>query len=184
MISRRELLAGTAALALLGNSPRHRSTIATPPVTPRIPVRIEQLGRVRVDDYAWLKPTNWLDVWREPGRLNRNILGYLEKENRYCDAVLEATERLQSMLLREMKRHAPGASNAPPVPDGPYAYFTRFAPGAQHPTYLRRPRAGGPEKVLLDAGQLASGKPFLAIRNPIHSPDHRWFAWAEDTTGA
>jgi oligopeptidase B len=184
MISRRELLAGTAALALLGNGPRHRSASATPPVTPLIPVRIEQLGRVRIDNYAWLKPANWLDVWRDPGRLDRNILTYLEKENRYCDAVLKPTERLQAALLREMKRHAPGASSVPPVPDGPYAYFTRFAPGAQQATYLRRPRGGGPDEVLLDAAQISRGKSFLAIRNPVHSPDHRWFAWAEDTSGA
>ena len=27
----------------------------TPPVAPKRPHRIEQLGRVRVDDYAWMK---------------------------------------------------------------------------------------------------------------------------------
>jgi len=184
MISRRELLGGTAAVAVLGNGPLRRSTVFTPPLTPRIPLRIEQLGRVRVDDYAWLKPANWLDVWRDPSRLAPNILAYIEKENRYCDAVLRPTEALQAALVRDMKRHAPAATDAPPVPDGAFAYFSRFAPGAQHPTYLRRPRNGGAEQVLLDTEERVSGKKFLAIRNPIHSPDHRLFAWAEDTTGA
>jgi oligopeptidase B len=187
MISRRELLAGTAAFALLGarrpSSQPGRPPVR-PPVTPRIPVRIEQLGRVRVDDYAWLKPTNWQEVWRDPSRLDPRILAYLEEENLYCDAVMKPTEALQAALVHGMRRHVAPATASPPVPDGQWAYFSRFAPGAQHPTYLRKPREGGPEQVLLDAERWARGKPYLAIRNAIHSPDHRLFVWAEDTTGA
>lgn len=186
MISRRELFAGTAALALLGNGPGHvaRTRLPRPPVTPRIPLRIEQLGRKRVDDYAWLKPKNWQEVWRDPGRLDPRILAYLEEENRYCDAVLKPTEALQAALVRDMRRREPPAKASPPIPDGPWSYFTRVAAGAQHPAYLRIPRGGGPEQILLDAEQRGAGKRYFAVRNAIHSPDHRLFAWAEDTTGA
>ena len=44
-----------------------------PPTTPKRPVRIEQLGRVRTDDYAWLKPKNWLG----PALLALALLGEL-----------------------------------------------------------------------------------------------------------
>jgi oligopeptidase B len=73
---------------------------------------------------------------------------------------------------------------SPPIPDGPWAYYTRFAPGAEQPVYLRKPRNGGVEQVLLDAAERARGKPYLAIRNATHSPDHRLFAWAEDSSGS
>jgi oligopeptidase B len=187
MISRRKLIAGTAAFSLcagrvLGAVPRKPQPRA--PITPRIPRRIEQLGRVRIDDYAWLKPGNWQEVWRDPNKLDPHIRAYLEEENRYSDAVLKPTESLQRALVEEMKRHVRTSSGSPPVPDGPWAYFTRFASGAQHPTYLRQARAGGGEEVLLDAEERARGTPYLAVRNAIHSPDHRLFAWAEDTTGA
>lgn len=188
MISRRELLAGTAAVTLSGPAASvaaaGKGAMPRPPITPRIPRRIEQLGRVRIDDFAWLKPANWKEVWRDPGKLDSRILAYLEEENRYCDAVLKPTEKLQRALLEEMKRHVVATEGTPPVPDGPWAYFTRFAPGAQHPTFLRMSRGGGDEQVLLDAEKLARGKPYLAVRNAIHSPDHRLFAWAEDTNGA
>jgi oligopeptidase B len=186
MINRRELLVGAAAVALTrpaGASVGKRAATA-PPVTPRIPRRIEQLGRVRIDDYAWLKPANWKEVWRDPASLDARILGYLQTENRYCDAVLKPTERLQVALVNEMKRHLAPESGSPPVPDSPWAYFTRFAPGAQHPTYLRRRLTGGSDEVLLDSESLARGKAYLAIRNAVHSPDHRLFAWAEDSSGA
>ena len=136
-----------------------RTAVPQPPVTPRIPSRIEQLGRVRIDDFAWLKPKNWKEVWRDPSRLDPHILAYLEKENRYCDAVLEADRSAcKRALVEEMKRHVPETSATPPVPDGTWAYFTRFAAGAQHPTYLRRPRNGGGEQVLLDCGAARRGQ--------------------------
>ena len=186
MISRRELLAGTAALALLGNGkpPTVLATAIRSPVTPRIPKRIEQLGRVRIDDYAWLKPANWKEVWRDPAVLDPRILAYLKEENRYCDAVLKPTERLQSELLAEMKSRTPERLETPPIADGEWLYFARFMPGAQQPRYMRRPRQGGEETVLLDAEQRAAGSKFLNIKNATHSPDHRLFAWAEDSNGA
>lgn len=187
MISRRALLAGTVAISLSGAAPRRRRTpaaIARPPVTPRIPQRIEQLGRVRIDDYAWLKPANWKDVWRDPGVLDPRILAYLEEENRYCDAVLEPTRALQARLLEEMRARTPEGLETPAIDDGPWAYFRRFMPGAQQPRYMRRPRQGGAAIVLLDAEQRAAGHKFLNVRNATHSPDHRLFAWAEDTSGA
>ncbi len=186
MISRRELLAGSAALPLLAASPPLivKGSLPTPPATPRVPLRTEQLGRVRIDDYAWLKPKNWQEVWRDPSRLDARILAYLQEENRYCDAVLKPTKRLQAKLVREMRRHVPEAAESPAVPDGPWAYYTRFPAGAQQPRYLRKPREGGPEQVLLDGAERARDKPYFSIRNAVHSPDHRQFAWAEDTTGS
>lgn len=187
MISRRSLLATTAALWLMGaassRGPRLRNGLL-PPVTPRVAKRIEQLGRVRIDDYAWLKPANWKEVWRNPDVLDPKILAYLEEENRYCNAVLKPAEQLQAQLVAEMKARTPQRLETPPIEDGPWSYFTQFVPGAQHPQFMRRPREGGPPVVLLDAEKRAEGLKFLNIRNPAHSPDHRLFAWAEDTTGA
>ena len=58
--------------ALHGEEQRDRYAAAmTKPVPPRPrkdPKRIEQLGRVRVDDYAWMKDDNWQQVLRDPSR--------------------------------------------------------------------------------------------------------------------
>ena len=53
-MNRRQLLmAGGAGLALAPLAAR--ASVIAPPATPRLPLRIEQLGRTRIDDYAWLK---------------------------------------------------------------------------------------------------------------------------------
>ncbi|HEX3676118.1 MAG TPA: S9 family peptidase [Sphingomicrobium sp.] len=187
MISRRRILAGTAAILFAGNARAARRTLSAQPrapITKRIPKRIEQLGRVRIDDYAWLKPSNWKEVWRDPSVLDPKILAHLEEENRYCEAVLRPTERLQAQLLKEMVARTPERMETPAIADGPWEYFTRFVPGAQQPKYMRRPREGGQATILLDGEQRAAGLKYLKIRNAIHSPDHKLLAWAEDTTGA
>lgn len=187
MISRRRLLAGTMAISLMankGSNLRYEPGIIRPPVTPRIPKKILQLGRLRIDDYAWLKPKNWKEVWRDPNLLDPKILAYLEQENRYCDAILEPTEGLQDALLSQMKERIPDRLATPPIADGPWEYFEQFVRGAQHPRYMRKARNDGSAVILLDAEQRAAGLKFLNIRGATHSPNHELFAWAEDTTGA
>lgn len=186
-MNRRRFLAGAALAALATGARGWAGPAATrplPPKTPRHPLRIEQLGRVRIDDYAWLKPADWKEVWRDSSALSPTIRAYLTEENRYSQAVLAPTEPLQAKMVAEMKaRTAP--SPAPPAElDGPWAYLTRYAPGAQHPRYLRRPRDGGAETLLLDAEARAAGHAYFAVRNPTHSPDQTLFAWAEDTSGS
>jgi oligopeptidase B len=187
MITRRQLLAGSAAVAFAGTVPVIGAPAAAralpAPLTPRIPKRIEQLGRVRIDDYAWLKPENWKDVWRDPSLLDPKILAYLEEENRYCDAILKPTEPLQAALVHEMTARTPARTDTPEIPNGEWAYFKRFVPGAQHPRYLRR-RRGGIAMLLLDVEARARGRSYLAVRNATPSPDHQLFAWSEDTSGA
>jgi len=179
-VRRRELLAGASGAILAGG---FRSAVAAP-VTPSRPLRIEQLGRDRVDDYAWLKPANWKDVWRDPARLDPAIRSYLADENRYCDAVLAPTRRLQASLAAEMRARTAPELEPPPAIDGPWAYIVRFAAGAQHPRHLRRPASGGAETLLVDLAARAAGHPFFAATGAIHSPDHSLFAWAEDTVGS
>jgi oligopeptidase B len=180
-VNRRRLLAAAGALVLGGAA---RPARIPPPVTPKRPVRIDQLGRVRIDDYAWLKPANWKEVWRDPGVLDPAIRAYLAQENRYSDALLAPTRPIGRRLLADMKRRTAPQAEPPAQVDGGFAYFTRFAPGAQHPRHLRRPAAGGPEQLLVDLGERARGHAYFAAAHATHSPDHGLFAWAEDLTGA
>ena len=52
-----------------------------PPVPRKEPRKIEQLGRVRVDDYAWMKDDNWQAVLRDPSLHKAQIREHLVAEN-------------------------------------------------------------------------------------------------------
>ena len=188
-MNRRNWLAGAAAMAFAtpaaaaARSTRPMTTPA-PPVARPDPVVITQLGRTRTDEFAWMKDGNWQKVLRDPSVLKPEIRQHLEAENAYMRAVLAPTESLQETLFQEMKGRIREDDASAPEPDGDYAYLTRYAPGAQHPVHVRRPRRGGAEEVLLDEEAEAKGKAFFSVGAAGHSPDHRYYAWAADEQGS
>lgn len=182
------LLAASAALArpsyAAASSPAGYCIDPRSPVTPKVPKRIVQLGRVRVDDYAWLKATNWKEVWKNPAALSPAIRAYLEAENTYAEKVLAPTEPLQHELFAEMSTRSMGDDSPPPHPIGDWLYYHRFPAEAQQPSWYRKPRNGkGKEELLLDGSARSHDRPWFKIINAIPSPDQRLFAWAEDATG-
>ena len=161
--------------------------MTNPPAPPRprkVPRLIEQLGRVRTDDYAWMKDDDWQKVMRDPSVLRADIREHLQAENAYRQAMLEGTAELQAAIYEEMKGRMKEDESSVPAPDGPFDYYARYAVGGQHPVYARRPRAVGEEEVLIDADALAQGQAYYEIGAAGHSPDHSLFAWAEDDQGS
>lgn len=154
------------------------------PQAKRVPVTLAQLGRVRVDEYAWMKDPDWQKVLRDPSVLRADIRDYLEAENAYTETVLGGTAALQAELRAEMEARIDPDDRSPPMDDGAWSYYYRYAPGAEHPIYARTPRAGGAEQILLDANMRAVGQDYFKIIAAVHSPDHRFFAFAEDVQGS
>ena len=162
-----------------------KPTLPPAPIAPKRPRRIEQLGRVRFDDYAWMKDENWRAVLHDPAALDGEIRAHLEAENAYTAAMLEPTEPLQAQLFEEMKARIKPDDASVPAPDGPFDYYTRYASGAQHPIHARRPRGQSEdEQVLIDADALAKGKAYFQLAHAEHSPDHTLFAWSVDEQGS
>ncbi|WP_419729224.1 S9 family peptidase [Lichenicola sp.] len=159
--------------------------VPSPPTARQEPHRIEQLGRVRVDPYAWMKDENWQAVLRDPAALRADIAEHLRAENAYANALLEPTTSLQAEILAEMKGRMKQDEMSLPVPDGAWEYYARYEPGAQHPVHARRPRGSSAgEQVLLDVQALSLGHDYYVVASAQHSPDHRLYAYAEDAQGS
>ena len=184
------MLQASAALPALAFLPSCASTDAsmtspTPPVARIEPHTIEQLGRTRTDNYAWLKDDNWQQVMREPSLLRADVRAYLEEENAYREALMAPTADLQERIYQEMRGRTKEDDSSVPAPDGPWEYYRRYETGAQHPKYVRRPRGqDGPEEVLIDVDAQAAGKTFYRVISAQHSPDHTLFAYAVDEQGS
>ncbi len=170
-----------------------------PPVAKKIPVRIEQLGRVRTDDYQWMKDDNWQAVLRDPTLIKADVKEHLESENAYREAMMASTLPLQATMFEEMKGRIKEADSSVPMPDGEWEYYVEYQTGEQHPRYMRRGRTGsygvfdleiaegpnaGKVELLLDANVLAAGKAYSEVSAVDHSPDHRLFAYSEDAQGS
>jgi oligopeptidase B len=189
-MNRRELLQASAALPAIALLPACASTDATmtapaPPVARIEPKTITQLGRTRVDNYAWLKDDNWQEVMRDPSLLRADVRAYLEAENAYREAVMAPTAALQERIYQEMRGRTKEDDSSVPAPDGAWEYYRRFETGAQHPIYARKPRgAEGPEQILINVDEQARGKTFYKVISAQHSPDHALFAYAVDEQGS
>jgi oligopeptidase B len=155
-----------------------------PPVAAKVPKHISQLGRERVDDYAWLRDDNWQAVLRDPAAIRADVKAHLEAENAYTKAMLAATEPLQAAMFGEMKGRIKEDDASVPSPDGPWDYYWRYETGAQHPIHARTPRGGGAESILIDEDALSKGHAYFHVGAAHHSPDHRLFAYAVDEQGS
>src|SRR5499427_5372304 len=154
------------------------------PHTEPSPVTATWHGVTLIDEFAWLKDASWQAVMRDPSLLDPMIRQHLENENAYADAVLAATVPQQETLVAEMRGRIREDDTNVPAADGPFAYFSRYREGGQHPSICREPRGGGDCEILIDGDALAAGKAFFRLGATAHSPDHRLLAWSADETGA
>ena len=145
---------------------------------------ITQHGETRQDPYAWLRADNWQDVLRDPAMLPQDIREMLDAENAYCDAVTGDLKPLEKALLAEMRGRIKEDESSLPVKDGPFAYFSRFREGGQYPLFVRTPRDGGDEEILLDGDVESEGAAFYSIGALNHSPSHSFVAIAVDVLGS
>jgi oligopeptidase B len=142
-------------------------------------------GVTRQDDYAWLRAENWQQVMQDPSVLPDDIRRYLEAENAYTERTMVGTKELRETLFAEMKGRIKEDDSSVPAPDGPYAYYSSFVTGAEHPRYCRKRRdLDGPEQVLIDGTVEAGNKPFFDFGGFSVSPDHRLLAWSSDDKGS
>ncbi|GAM98722.1 protease II [alpha proteobacterium U9-1i] len=157
----------------------------TPPVARREPFTFEQLGRTRVDDYAWMRDENYQDVMRDPSLLRADIREHLESENAYMRGMLHSTKALQETIFQEMRGRTKEDDSSVPKPDGDWEYYSRFETGQQYPIYARRPRGRNDgEQILINVNDLAAGKAFYKIAQAEHAPDHSLFAYSADEQGS
>jgi oligopeptidase B len=157
------------------------------PAGPIIPAQphVFSVHEVKIrDDYAWLKAENWKEVLKNPEMLDSSIRSCLEQENAYTATAFADTEEFQARLVAEMRGRIKEDDSSVPEPDGPFAYFTRYREGGQHPLICRTPRDGGAETIMLDGDKEAGGHAFFHLGGADHSPNHRLMAWGVDIKGS
>ncbi len=157
---------------------------ANPPIAEKRPLSDTRHGVERVDNYAWLRADNWQEVMRDPDLLQADIRDYLEAENTYYKELMGDTEALQEQLFEEMKGRIKQDDSSVPAPDGEFSYGIRYVEGGEQPKFIRIPRDGKQEQVLLDGDLEARDKSYFRLASAKHSPNHTRMAWAVDDKGS
>ncbi|GER35697.1 prolyl oligopeptidase family protein [Striga asiatica] len=165
-----------------------------PPSPPRPPKKPESFclhGDSWEDEYIWMSQL-------KDKVAMRHMDVYMEQEEKYTEAVMSDTERLQSKLQSEIASRLAADLSTPPVRWGPWLYYRRVEEGKQYPVLCRRlaslneefisnkSPAGGfdftsgrkIEQVLIDYNQEAERFGGYAYEELSEvSPDHRHLAY-------
>ena len=149
-----------------------------PPIAEQRPHQFERHGITVEDPWAWLRDAGYPEV-RDP-----DVLGYLEAENAYFDAVMAPHRPLVDRLFEEMRGRIKEDDATVPQKDGDWLYWTDYETGGEYRRWWRKPVAGGPDELILDEPALAAGKEYFRLGALSVSPDGRYLAYAIDDNGS
>ena len=132
-------------------------------------------GASRDDPYYWL---------RDDSRENPAVIGYLEAENAYADAVLAPVADTREALYAEIVARIKPDDASVPYRDKGYWYYSRYEEGLQYAIHARRRgNLEAPEEILLDGNALADDSGYFQIGSYEVSPSGALLAWVEDRVG-
>ncbi|AEC19821.1 protease II [Pusillimonas sp. T7-7] len=153
----------------------------TPPTPPRENHEIQQLGRERVDHYAWMKfipPSGSRTMDLLPARLR----GHLEAEMQYAQDILDPLATDAEYFCERMTRRTSGCSEPLPVSSKGWRYDFTLPAGHAHRVFTRV-APDGTTQELFDETERARGCAYYRATGHQPSIDDRYFAWAEDVRG-
>lgn len=175
------ILLGSGAARALDKAAGGRWPKVAPPQSPRISHVVDQLGRQRDDAYSWMK---FIPAGGERTRDNlpEAVGAMLKAENDYADAILAPLADERARLLDAMLARSSSDVAAPALERDGWNYESARPAGAAHAVYTRHRKGAKPER-LVDEAERAAGQRYFRSTGHQPSPDHRYFAWAEDVIG-
>ncbi len=154
------------------SSPLHPDA-APVPVAPQRRKVFAKFGDRRVDPYYWLRDKE-----------DREVIAYLDAENRYAEAVMKPLDGFRESLYGEMLARIQQTDETVPYRHRGYWYYQREVQGLQYAIYCRRKGSmDAPEEILLDENALAKGRAYFALGVLDVSPDGTQLAYSVDYTG-
>ncbi len=148
------------------------------PQAKKIPKKLEKFGYIRWDDFFWMRE-----------RESRDVLQYLNQENKYASYLMKPYEKIQSKIFKELKSLQAPEHLGSPYWKTLYQYYMKFQKGRDYPVFVRkaaqsgRQKRGGREEILIDGPKLAKGKKYFQLGAVCVSPDEKKIAYLVDTVG-
>ena len=132
-----------------------------PPIPKKIPKKLESHNDIRIDDYYWL---------RDDERKNKEVISYLESENKYTDNWFAERKDYKTEIYNEMLNKIPEKETSMKVKKDDYFYFSEIFSNEQYSRYFRE-KDGGERELLLDLNELSKGEDYFSISGISPSPD-------------
>ncbi|CAN0910339.1 Dipeptidyl aminopeptidase BI [Linum grandiflorum] len=108
-----------------------------PPAPPKPPKPPQKPQTFSFNDATWDDPYSWMSKLNDPvARRHMDVV--MEQEEKYTEAVMSNSVKLQSKLQTEMASRMQFDLSTPPVRLGPWLYYRRVEEGKQYSVLCRR----------------------------------------------
>ncbi len=142
------------------------------PKPKKIPYILEQHNHSRTDNYYWL---------RDDTRTNKEMLSYLESENKYADQWFSSRKPYSEEITSELIQQIPDEETSYGFTNNKIRYFNKIKKDDQLPRYFRM--VNGKEELLIDANENLKNQEYYSIQSISPSPSNKYVAFSEDNTG-
>ena len=143
------------------------------PTPKKIPKELVSHGDTRIDNYYWL---------RDDSRSNKEVISYLEKENKYTEDWFSKRKDYKTEIFNEMVNKIPDKEISLKVKKDDFYYFSEIFSNEQYSRYYREQK-NDKKELLLDLNALSKDKEYFSISGISPSPDHALIAYGEDLSG-
>jgi oligopeptidase B len=158
-----------------------KSISITSPVANVKPTNLEKHGDVRVDNYYWMKLTDAQKNAKSPDQQTKDVIAYLDAENKYLDTMMSHTKVFQDSLYNEIIGRIKQTDMSVPYKENGYYYITRFEEGQDYAIKARKKGSlDAPEEIMINENERAKGQKYYAASGYSVSPDNKILAIGED----
>ena len=136
-----------------------------------------------IDEYAWIKQKDWQSVLKDPSKLNKEVLKYINEENNYKSEKLKNLDDFKEKIFKELKGRIKDKDSSVPVQDGQYSYYSKYISNSEYPQFLRIDKNNN-EEIIFDANNKSKNFKFFNLSSVSHSHNHQYLAYNVDTNGS
>ena len=152
------------------------------PEAEKQPYKMTVHGDTRIDDYYWMRLSDEQKNAKKFDSQTKKVVDYIDSENKYADASLSQTKKLQEDLFNEIIRRIEKNDESVPYFKNGYFYYSRYEPDKEYRIHCRKKGSlDSNEEIILDENILAEGYDYFAIGGRSISPDNKWLAYGVDT---
>ncbi len=136
------------------------------------------------DNYSWIHQKNILEVLKDKKKLLPNVRSYLEEENKYTQANMKNTKKVQKKLFNEIKGRIKLTDESLPFKDKKYHYWTKITKEGNYSKALRKKIGSKKTEIYWDGDLEAKGKKFFSVGDMSVSNNDKLLAYSIDEKGS
>jgi oligopeptidase B len=108
------------------------------PIAKKEAMELEMHNDHRIDNYYWMRLSDEQKKAKNPDAQTKEVVEYLQAENKYTKTMMAHTEGLQTKLYDEIIGRIKQTDQSVPYTYNGYIYYTRFEEGLDYPFNCRK----------------------------------------------